>query len=79
MNGESGDRLAGWRDRLLLHCDEVAALLNVSSRTVWRLAAMGDLAQPVKVRKSARFKVSDVEAYMEHITAERDGNGGGER
>ncbi|OGV57180.1 MAG: hypothetical protein A2283_20960 [Lentisphaerae bacterium RIFOXYA12_FULL_48_11] len=71
--------LAGWRDRLLLSFDEVATLLDVSSRTVRRLVASGELPEPVKVRKSSRLKVSEVDDYLKRITDGRDIQAGGTR
>ena len=66
MNGESENKLAGWRERLLLDYKEVALLLDVSLRTVYRLVDMGEL-QAVKVRGSVRLTVSDVVAYFERL------------
>ena len=66
MNGESENKLAGWRERLLLDYKEVALLLDVSLRTVSRLVDMGEL-QSVKVRGSVRLTVSDVVAYFERL------------
>jgi len=68
MNGESENKLAGWRERLLLDYKEVALLLDVSLRTVYRLVDMGEL-QSVKVRGSVRLTVSDVVAYFERLKA----------
>ena len=66
MNGGNENKLAGWRERLLLDYKEVALLLDVSLRTVYRLVDMGEL-QAVKVRGSVRLTVSDVAAYLERL------------
>lgn len=66
MNGGNENKLAGWRERLLLDYKEVALLLDVSLRTVYRLVDMGEL-QSVKVRGSVRLTVSDVVAYLERL------------
>ena len=66
MNGGNENKLAGWRERLLLDYKEVALLLDVSLRTVYRLVDMGEL-QSVKVRGSVRLTVSDVVAYFERL------------
>ena len=66
MNGGNENKLAGWRERLLLDYKEVALLLDVSLRTVYRLVNMGEL-QSVKVRGSVRLTVSDVVAYFERL------------
>ncbi|MDD4870965.1 MAG: helix-turn-helix domain-containing protein [Kiritimatiellae bacterium] len=77
MKGEKVVSLAGWRDKLLLSFDEVAILLDVSSRTVRRLIASGELPEPVKVRKASRIRVQDVNTYLDRITRERHGIIGG--
>ena len=46
----------------LLTTDEVAEILGVSSRTVQRLVASGQL-RPVYVRSLPRFTEAEVEAY----------------
>jgi predicted DNA-binding transcriptional regulator AlpA len=51
---------------------EVARMLAISPRSVWRLVATQDLAPPVKVRRSARWFESDVRAYQERLRGERD-------
>ena len=53
-------------DRLLVSKDEAAAQLGVSVRTVERLVATGRLRQ-VHVERLARFRVSDLEAYVNSL------------
>ena len=50
----------GTSDRLLT-LGQVAEVLSGSVRTVWRLVARGELPAPVKVGRSARLCLSDVE------------------
>ena len=50
-------------NRLLLTRDEAAALLGVSVRTIARLVSTGRLPQ-VRVERLARFRVSDLEAFV---------------
>ena len=52
--------------RLLVSKDEAAAQLGVSVRTVERLVATGRLRQ-VHVERLARFRVSDLEAYVNSL------------
>jgi excisionase family DNA binding protein len=54
-------------DRLLVSKDEAAAQLGVSVRTVERLVATGRLRQ-VHVERLARFRVSDLEAYVNSLS-----------
>lgn len=48
---------------------EVAALLDVSRTTVWRLAERGDLPR-IRIGHLVRFRVEDVEALIDR-SAER--------
>ena len=48
----------------LLTPDEAAQFLSVSQRTVKRLVAEGSL-RAYKVRRSMRFRLEDLEAYVE--------------
>ena len=59
-------------DRLLITKDEAAERLGVSVRTVERLVATGRLPQ-VHVERLARFRVKDLEAYVDGL-----GESGGE-
>lgn len=47
----------------LLKASEVAALLSVSTRLVWRLRATGELPA-VTIGRSTRFRRSDVERII---------------
>lgn len=53
-------------DRLLITKGEVAERLSVSVRTIERLVATGRLQQ-VYVERSARFRVKDLEAYVNSL------------
>jgi excisionase family DNA binding protein len=69
--GERGDALyAGMEDRLLVTKGEAAERLSVSVRTVERLVATGRLAQ-VHVDRLARFRVRDLEAYVDSLGEDR--------
>lgn len=54
----------------LLRLPEVAGLLGLSERSVWREVQRERLATPVP-GKPARWFKSDVEAYMELLRGER--------
>jgi excisionase family DNA binding protein len=56
----------GVPDRLLVTKGEAAERLGVSIRTVERLVAAGRLRQ-VHVERLARFRVSDLEAYVNSL------------
>ena len=61
---ENGD--AGVADRLLVTKEEAAERLGVSVRTIERLAASGRLPK-VHVERSARFRVTDLVAYVDSL------------
>jgi excisionase family DNA binding protein len=48
----------------LLSAETVAALLQVSVRTVWRLRASGRLPRPVQVGGSIRWRADDVRQWI---------------
>ena len=50
---------------------QVALLLSVSLRTIWRLVAMSELPQPVKIRGCSRFVVKELEAYIDRLANAR--------
>lgn len=50
---------------------ELAKLLSVNARTVYRLIQSGLIPKPVKIGHSVRFPVSDVEMYIEHLKESR--------
>jgi excisionase family DNA binding protein len=54
-------------DRLLVSKSEAAKRLGVSVRTIERLVATGRLPQ-VNVERLARFRVSDLEAFVNSLT-----------
>ena len=56
----------------LLCVGEIAMILGISTRSVWRLVARGDLPQPVQVGSARRWFESDVTAYLAKQTAKRD-------
>jgi excisionase family DNA binding protein len=44
---------------------EVAAMLNVSERTLWRLLSAGKVPQPVRFGRSTRWKAGEVAGWIE--------------
>ena len=49
----------------LLKVAEVAALLKVSTRQIWKLAASGRLPTPVRLGRSVRWRAADIDAFVE--------------
>ena len=57
----------------LMDLEEVAEKLgNISTRSVRRLIARGDLPQAVKVLSSPRLYHSDIVAYLERLKQKRE-------
>ncbi len=57
----------------LMDLEEVAEKLgNISTRSIRRLIARGDLPQPVKVLSSPRLYHSDVTSYLEKLKQKRE-------
>jgi excisionase family DNA binding protein len=53
----------------LLTSQQVAEMLSVSVRTLWRLVASGKFPQPVRYnRKLVRWKSTEVMRYIEALT-----------
>ncbi len=59
----------------LLSIQEVARVLGVSVRTVYRLIAEQALPAPVHVRALARMPASDVRTYLDGVLARRSNKG----
>jgi predicted DNA-binding transcriptional regulator AlpA len=50
----------------LLSVSQVANLLAISTRTVWRMRDSGQLPQPIRVsRNLLRWRLSDIQNYMQ--------------
>jgi predicted DNA-binding transcriptional regulator AlpA len=57
----------------LMDLEEVAEKLgNISTRSVRRLIAKGDLPKPVKVLSSPRLYHSDITTYLEKLKQKRE-------
>jgi predicted DNA-binding transcriptional regulator AlpA len=72
MSVENENKLTGWREQLCLTPAQVALLLNVSLRTMYRSVAGGDLPSPVKIRGCSRFVVKELEAYIDRLMVSRN-------
>lgn len=60
----------GMNDRFLT-VRQVAEMLGICTRGVWRLVAHGEMSRPVKVRGAARFVDSELAAYVDRLKRER--------
>ena len=48
-------------ERLLVTARDVAQMLSISERSVWRLVAAGYIQRPIRLRGATRFRKADVE------------------
>ena len=48
----------------LISASELAALLQVSTRTLWRLRSAGKLIKPIKLGGSTRWRLDEVQAWI---------------
>lgn len=55
----------------LLRIPAVAEVLDVSVRQVWRLIAREELPRPVRIGRSVKLFVSDLESYMDRLKSQR--------
>lgn len=49
---------------MLLTVDQVAELLQVSARTVWRMRSGGELPAPIRVLGSVRWRRAELESWV---------------
>ena len=50
---------------LLLSVEQIAALLGVSTRTVWRLASTFRMPQPLRLGRVVRWRSKDISIWVE--------------
>jgi excisionase family DNA binding protein len=49
---------------LLIAADEVAGMLDISTRTLWRLVSAKRIVAPVRLGGSTRWRRAEVEAWV---------------
>lgn len=57
---------SGSEDVRLIAADEVAAMLDVSTRTVWRLLSTGRMVQPLRIGGSVRWRLDEVREWIKN-------------
>jgi excisionase family DNA binding protein len=50
---------------LLIAAEEVARLMGVSERTLWRLLSAGKIPRPLHVGRSARWRLAEVREWID--------------
>lgn len=48
----------------LISADEVAQMLSISTRTVWRLLSTGKMVQPIRIGGSVRWRLDEVKEWI---------------
>ena len=49
----------------LINAEELARMMNISERTLWRLLSGGRLPQPVRIGRSTRWRLAEVVEWIE--------------
>ena len=49
----------------LINAEEVARMMNVSERTLWRLLSAGKIPPPVRFGRSTRWRLADIRSWIE--------------
>ncbi len=58
------DSRAATDDVRLIAADQLAAMLDVSTRTVWRLLSTGRIVQPIRIGGSVRWRLDEVREWI---------------
>lgn len=65
-------QLSGQQLPQMIDVREVATILKVSTRSVWRLVARGELPAPIRVGRAARWRVAQIEAWIDARTSDTE-------
>jgi len=49
----------------LIRAEDVARMMGVSERTLWRLLSAGKVPQPVRIGRSTRWRLAEVRQWIE--------------
>ena len=49
----------------LINAEELAQMLDVSERTLWRLLSGGKVPQPVRIGRNTRWRLTEVAEWIE--------------
>ncbi len=56
---------SGASTKLLLSADELAEVLDIGVRTLWRMDACGKLPRPVSIGRLRKWRRREIEAWVE--------------
>jgi len=72
-----GETKEGAKDRpvaLLLRASEVAGMLNISERTLWRMRSARQVPQPIRVGGTVRWQRLEIESWIADGCPKQDGD-----
>ncbi len=49
----------------LINAEELARMMGISERTLWRLLSGGRLPQPVRIGRNTRWRLAEVTEWIE--------------
>lgn len=49
---------------VLINAEELARIMDISERTLWRLLSGGKVPQPVRVGRNTRWRLAEVEEWI---------------
>jgi predicted DNA-binding transcriptional regulator AlpA len=52
------------KDLLLITAEDFAALLSISTRTLWRKRSAGEIPQPIRVGVTVRWRLEEVRKWI---------------
>ena len=52
------------KDLLLITAEDFAALLSISTRTLWRKRSAGEIPQPIRVGVTVRWRLDEVRKWI---------------
>lgn len=50
---------------LLITAEDVARLLKLSTRSLWRMRSAGDIPSPIRVGAAVRWRVDEIKKWIE--------------
>lgn len=49
---------------LLISVDTLSEMLDIAPRTVWRRLSSGEMIEPIRIGRSVRWRLCDVESWV---------------
>lgn len=60
----------------LLKAKEVARILSISERSLWRLLASGEIIEPVRIGRAVRWRSDELWSWIQHGCPPQNGGTG---